>query len=486
MFRQIISDTPLTTDAANGFFSNISGDVYQGDRSFVCTLRALVAPRMKKDEYLHLSFTQSSYTAQRLSTVSARKAIKDLCDIEYYAVNCTETITVHSFCADSQEDNYAWLELMKSTFESVYPGWHRLEKVTDFFRKSFYVLCFINPETRNVLLFVDNMNIRKLHYLQCSVFAFLPWYFNPKDGVSDVEMALIQSLREKSPDKYTECVAAIAEQYDFRTANIRKLLAGFETRYEQIECDRVRNDIRRAIDNISALNEQIGAILRTKRDNEIRLLGLETKIAQSDDRDSEIMEYFLCNNKLVLERVTGTDMVFAVKGYLTYFDEDMARRIINNYTSYVYSYSNIPADDIHDLMEAIFVEQKLKIRFCAAYKFDLNGSVYALRDHHFGSECRTCMPNPHIDKYSCMGNYHTTINVLLRENNYIGAIEQCVASCQSLNFGDSTVMLEFMRTLYGNNQTNNRCIELPDGNVVNTKEAITWLRAQEGINEQDN
>ena len=80
-----------------------------------------------------------------------------------------------------------------------------------------------------------------------------------------------------------------------------------------------------------------------------------------------------------------------------------------------------------------------------------------------------------------MGNYSRTINECLRNRNYIGALEQSIASCKSLNFCDSPVMSEFMRQMYGltdTTLTNNRCIELPDGRVVTPKEAIEYLKSQ--------
>ena len=118
---------------------------------------------------------------------------------------------------------------------------------------------------------------------------------------------------------------------------------------------------------------------------------------------------------------------------------------------------------------------------CCAYQFDLNGRVRGLSGHNYGYEFRECTPNTHIDRYSCMGNYERTINELLKNHNYIGAIEQCVASCKSMNFADSPVMQEFMSRLYGlsGSNVNIRCIELPDGRVVEPKEAIEWLKAQE-------
>lgn len=485
MFKQVIRSTQLTTDAANSFFQHIYGDSFQYDVSFISTLRALVAPRMKEGESIALSFYQSNYSASQLGNYSAKNAVRDVCDLEYCDPG---RIIIHNFYNTSQDSNYAWMELMKSTFTSVYPDWHRLDKVTDFFKKTFYALCFINPEKKSVIVFVDNMDIRKMHYLQCSIFAFLPWYFDPKLGVSKVEMELIESLREKTPTKYEDCIARIAEQYDFRTARIRQLLAGFETRYEVMECDKVRREIQSCIEYIDSLNNQIGDYLRAKNECEIRLLGLEAKIANGSE-ESEIMDYFLHNNKLVLESVNNDSMVFVVKTYLEYFDEDLAERVIRNETSYVYRPNGrgcnniIPAEDMRMLMTAIFLDQKLRIRFCAAYKFNMNGSVSAVSRYGFGAECRDCTPNTHIDRFSCLGNYQRSINELLKHHDYIGAIEQCSASCKSLNFNDSPVMQEFMRRMYGisdyQDSINTRCIELPDGTVVTPVDAINWLKAQE-------
>lgn len=486
MFKSIIDSTPLTSDVANDFFQNIGGESYNGDMSFVATLRALVAPRMQEGENLYFSLATSNYSASEIAGSSSKRVVKSICDLDYMN---NGTILIHSFTNRNQEDNYANLELMKSTFCQVYQDWVKLDKVTVFFRKTFYVLCFVNPNTKQVVIFTDNMDIRKFHYLQCSIFAFMPWYFDPEKGVSQEEMELIQSLREKTSEKYEDCITRIAAKYDFKTAKVRKLLAGFETRYERQECRRMEEGIQSCINNIESLNREISEYLNTKRDYEIRLLGLESKIA-SNDGTSEIMDYFLSNDKLILCDVNDSTMTFVVKDYLTFFDDEMAMSMINNRNSYIYlprgrACNNIiPADDMEMFMTAL-VEQRIRIKFCAAYKFTFGRSVRAQSNFGYGSECRDCTPNPHIDRYSCMGNYERTINTLLTENNYIMALEQCVASCKSLNFGDSPVMQEFMSRLYGisDYQKNIRCVELPDGKIVAPKEAIEFLKAEATENE---
>lgn len=168
---------------------------------------------------------------------------------------------------------------------------------------------------------------------------------------------------------------------------------------------------------IQRLNDSIGAYLSRRNDKCIRLLGLEQRIAEGGG-DSEIMDYFLCNNRLVLSHVSNTDMYFSVKDYLEYFDRDMAERAINNRSSYVYrpdggnGHNAAASEKMQKLMQEIFVSEnpRLRIRFCAAYRFDLNGSVSAQTGDFSDYTFDGYMPNTHIDRYHCMGNYSRTIH----------------------------------------------------------------------------
>ena len=487
VFKTSITSTPFTSEAANSFFQNITGSYFGNDCSFLSTLRALVAPRIKEDESVYLTFGSTNYDGDTIRNVPAERAVSAICSS--YQMNASGALIVHSFNAD-QNSNLACMQIVEDKFTSIYPEYHRLDKVKAFYRKSFNVDCYINPDKKSVIVFVDNLDVKKMHYLQVSILAFMPWYLNQDDGLTEDELALMQSLRETNSANYEKYIAKLAEGYDFRTARIRQLLGDFETRYERIECDTVRNEIQSIDMEIQRLNDSIGAYLSRRNDKCIRLLGLEQRIAEGGG-DSEIMDYFLCNNRLVLSHVSNTDMYFSVKDYLEYFDRDMAERAINNRSSYVYrpdggnGHNAAASEKMQKLMQEIFVSEnpRLRIRFCAAYRFDLNGSVSAQTGDFSDYTFDGYMPNTHIDRYHCMGNYSRTINELLRKRNYIGALEQCIASCKSLNFGDSAVMGEFMRTMWSNN-TVSRCIELPDGRVVKPNEAIRWLDEQEAKDEQ--
>lgn len=483
MFRNVVSSTALTRDAADNYFKDrIFGESYRGDNSFIATLRALVTPRMHENDILYLQLSASSYGKDMLDGLNAKRTIRDM--FYYFDGTCDNRIVIHEFKNRNNDANIAWMSFMKENFCKAFDGWSLLTKVTDFFHKSFQTVCFIHPENKSVMLFVESLDMRKYHYLQCAVFALFPWYFNPKDGVSSLEMRLIESLRQPEVEVYLECINEIASQYDFRSINIRSLLAGFETKYEKQQIDTERRRISDLITKINLLNEELGSILAKKRESEDFLLGLETKVASAGE-DSEIMDYFLHNKNLELVEVNDTSITFVVKSYIEYFDENMAERMINNPASYIYNDSrttSISADDMKVLMTEIFLNQTLRIKVCAAYRFELMGNVTGLSNYQNYNQCgcEKYTPNPHIDGYSCLGNHSRVINELLSKYDYIGAIEQSSASCQSLNFGDSTVMSTFMSRLYGrDNRINIRCIELPTGEVVEPDDAVAWIKSQE-------
>ena len=491
MFSKIIDVSPLVGGVADSVFPRIYGDTYNSDVSFLATLRALVAPRLQEGEQVYLRFTRSSYHKGVFEQNRPTRVIYALYPEDSFSDG---SIVIHNVSGGSEDTENVFEGIEKYFLErnTEADGWMRLEKVTEFFHRSFKTLCYVNPEHKRVVVFVDNLNFRRLHFIQVAIFAFLPWYFDPQKGVTADEMELIQSLRERTEDKYIACIEKIAGKYDFRTMGIQTMLKGFETRYERIERDRVKAEIEEVYRTIERYDDSIRDLLAQKEEYEIRLLGLDAKIISMEEGgDSEIMEYFLCNKKLSLANVDDHTITFACQDYLMYFDEDMARSMINNDRSYVYiidgrRFNNyIPAEDMKLLMNAIFIDQELRIKFCAAYRFELSRGVTALSGWGYGYEFRECMPNPHTDRYSCMGNYQREITMRIKENDYIGAIEQSIASCKSLNFGDSTVMAEFMRRMYGvDGYDHNKCIELPDGRVVDPLEAIKYLKEKDEQKEE--
>lgn len=491
MFRDIISETPFTSSQANAYFNSVvQGDYWRGsDATFLSTLRALLAKRRKQgDPIIRLSYSDSNYSSGTLahnSDMDIARALSRWANLD------KGEFRIHDIRGGENEVCQQF-SILRGKFTTCKSEFTRVEKVSLFYRKSFAVECFINQRDYTVMLFVENLTAKRLHYLQCGIFAMMPWYFDPTEGVTKSEMALIEALKDGDAAAYINILKEIADDFNFREAYIKSSLSEIEKRSWSQRLERVQHKIQQVERDISGHNDVIRNLLTNRNELLIDQIGIKTKLKE-ENAESELIDYFLCNKKIELAAVTGDNITFVVKDYVSYFDEDMVESVLDNEYSYVYdpdcdsdvSEIAVP-EDMKKLMTAIFIDQSLRIKFCAAYTITLGEGVRALRDFDYGIAYNDCMPNPHTDRYECLGTYLGEINSCLTRNDTIGAIEQCVASCKSLNFGDSTVMEVFMSRLYNpdDEYDHDKCIELPDGRTVNIVQAIAWMKEQDEKDEE--
>ena len=148
-----------------------------------------------------------------------------------------------------------------------------------------------------------------------------------------------------------------------------------------------------------------------------------------------------------------------------------------------YRDSPISYEQMKKLLTAIFIDQTIKIKICAAYRFDARCTVDGVAGYNYGNVFKDMMKNPHINHYACLGDYRAMINDSLSRKDYVSAIEQCSASARSLDVTDATVMKSFMLEMYGINEAESKFIELPNGTRCTTVEAVKWIEEQEAANE---
>ena len=495
MFKNPVRSTPMTTPAANDYFAyKIYGDNYNGDVSFISTLRALLVNRIGED-YLQFRIVSGGV---RKSDIDGHSPNSIISSALYNVSMCAENTIYLRMINGNEDDNKTVMKAIADNAKDneIFEGWKKLDKVTALFAKAFDVLCYINPDNKSVLLVTANLSMRRYHLLQCCLLGTMPWYFDPANGISAEEMLIMKSFTESPKDadgkptndgnlqQYLDSLNTIAASLDFESKRLERLLYGIESKFEEREIDRVKNAIDDLQQKIASYNSRIGEYLREISDKNIRLLGLMAS-KEAKKEDSEILEYFKLNKHLYLNGVDGTRILFSAKDFLEYFDEEAAERAINNHGSFVYTYNagnGISDEDIALLMRNVFVKQEIRIKFCAQYEIDLNGGVRAISHASFDdSVFNGYMPNPHINRYSCLGTYNQRLNELMCEGAYLEAIEQCIVSMKSLNLSDHCVMDSFMSTICGNI----KCFELPDGSLKNTKEAISWLKERAKNDEQE-
>lgn len=501
MFKDVIRETPLYNPAANQFFEDkITGSAYSNDVSFISTLRALVGSRIG-DDSLDLTFSHSTYDKESAEYAREKSPVTNM--MEYAIANCIGVsvlaekgrLNIHNLSHPREEANEAWIEIFTHLPEA-YPDWVRVEKVTNYYsdctKGKMHVLCFVNPSLKSTLVITPCLDIHKMHILQTGITVFLPWYFpsGEKKVVTEKEYQLINSFKESTPAMYMDCITEIARQYDFRSAHIRSCLGDFEVKAWDRERTSLETEVTRCNNQIDEYTRRITDLLRAKREYDTRLYGIITRIAQSKERDSALMQYFMENTALSIARVDGLNIDFYVKTDLVMFgDEDEVEECINDDYSYIYRPDGdsldhiIKTEDMRRLMTAIFIDRTLKMRVCTFFKFSAAGEVSAPSKHIFGWEFNDATPNPHHYHFHCIGDYVADIVSCLQKYDYIGALSKCVMSCGSINMHEQVTISHLMECLYGvDTNVNNRCIVLPDGRVVTPKEAIEYLK-EEGANE---
>lgn len=466
MFKNEVSATPFTTEVANDAMSRIYGDRFMLDNSFLATMRALLYNRIPEED--HIAFKISSSSSQNMSVSEIYNRNPQI------GAPCG--IALHYFNNMNAEVNAASFKKAVDCFIDSFDGYKEHRKIREFYRQAFNVACFINEDTKSVVVFVEQMDYRRYHYLQCAILPMFVWYFDKQKGITADEKALVDSLQKRDPNVYLECLEKIAATFDFRAKAIRDKLAGFETAYIKEALAGSEQRYTNIVNTITRLNDEINSKLEALNSLNIEIRGMQDKIA-SGDNSSEIMDYFLSHKGFTLIEARGSTIDFIIDDKIEYFDPEEAESAINCTHGYLYTCGDDTSRaDREMLFKAIFLDGTVNVRVCAAFRLSISGGVSARSHYSFGEEFNKSMPHPHIDEYSCMGDYTRIVNELMQNHNYIMSLEQCIASTRSLNFSDSTVMSHFVRTLFGSS-SHNRCIELPDGRVVRPTEAIEWLKS---------
>lgn len=473
MFPDRTDATPFHNTAADNYFTKIGYTVdvnsYPAvvDHSFLSTLRAFVYPRMGDDDRLLLQVYEG-YTMNQVRAYFDDSLLRE---------NTLTILSVRDMSDVEDAEKHGKLTIFDE--EHLF-AWQKAEKVTAFFRKAFAVSCYINSDIRSTVLFVNRMDLRRFHYLQCGILAYLPWYFDKDAGISEDDRELIESLRDKSPARYMRILEKMAKPFDFRALSIKEGLSDFETLFERKRLEVLQQNIDDIRRRMELLMLQYSESLKEKQEKDIMLMGLTMKI--EENHESEIMEYFLRHKNLHFAKLYKEDgyMDFAVTGYSINYDMDLAEKMVENDRSVFYSgHGGLSRGDRKLLLREIFLEQNLRLRFCAAYRIYINRSnIDGIGGYDYCGNLgiTDCLPNPHIDAYQCLGEYKRQMMEALKNQDYIGAIELSIASCNSLNFADGAVMNRFVDMLLGDYGATRKCIELPDGKVVTGYEAVQYLK----------
>lgn len=480
MFNKELYNLTLTSDIANKFFPNIHGECYGGDNSFLATLRALLAPRMKEDEHIALRVrvrNDRETTIKGYTDDDGAVYLSDGVDYNTLLV-CGLNGTENSITASFQK--------IENSFLKTHKGFEELKDLHVFVAKQANVRFYINEETKSTAIFVGALNTRIWHLIQSLISRFVPWFF--KDNpLNDEEKALVKALTNRYAPEYENLIEKFAAKYDFRGIKIQQMLGGFENRSKNKQLTAIRNDINNQQRRAENLMNDYTNLLQTIADLRIKECGLEYQIKEGGE-DSEIVDYFVCNKHLNPISVSNDNLEIIVSATIENYDPDLYERMYKNPKSYLFTGYEVGAEVFKDLevrkkfINAIFGEDSvLKIKVCAYYNLNLQGRVSTIKRYTYPPEYIDHLTNPHFYFFACIGNNEGYINKLLREGDYIAAIEQCVSSAKNLNLSEgSQTVAPFLGKVFEAGCKS--IIKLPDGTSCTPTEAYKWLVSQEENN----
>jgi len=471
LFTKEINNLTLANDIADRLFDNITAQSFYMDRTFTATLRAVLGRRLPADKSVCMILVSLGCEAVTADIITEKIRQKD----------CGHDHTIYIVYPTDKSDR-----VLESVGVYVGEGKRYLtsytlqEDLRVFYVRMLKGLFYSNGS--NTIIFLDYLDTRRLHDLQMMIPKYLSTLFED-NPLTDDETALLKSLGSRSHGEYERLVEQFAGRLDMRSEIIKTRLKGFETVFERLRVEETNRNIEKYQKDYQAYLDNLRRTANLIQDQRIILAGLQCKIDETAEEESELMEYFLCNKQLSVMRVQGMELEFVVHGYADVYDEDAFETYFGNHNSYLYNRlgNSVTKDEMDLLYRAVFGDGKYKLRVCAAYRADMRNGLRPVQNYTFPPESQTYLPNPHIQQYRCIGGYASRFVEYMQNRDYVGAIDQAAVSARNLNFHDSAVM----PALAGNlSVTTVKCIEDADGNLMTPREAIKKLKEVAGCQSQ--
>lgn len=480
MFTEKFEMTALTTDAANysGVFSRISGDELQfGDSTAMSTLRALVYPRMAENDELNFALDTILLKSGELQA-SAHIILDNV-------LPKTNSLTVYNVRQCTVDANELF-SLVSQVLPNRYDGYVLSKKITHFLKAQFPAVVFINEKDRSTIILGEEIDLPRWRRLQSVFLISLPWFYRGQK-LTALENELLSSLSEPTGVEYVKTVEKIAAQYDFEEIYMEKMVSKFHQRNRIMQIDAKKEESTKLLTEIQHLSEMIRQKIAERENVEILLGGLQAALLNDDNKDEMLLDYLRSNKSIEVEKTDEDDSIgFIVRGVFEYYDMEMMETHLRSWPSYLYDVKNgFTKEDMKRFLRAVFVDEIMHINTIACYRYrysNTNVSVSAIGRYNF-KNAQFYLPNPHIQYYRCMGRYESLIDQALATGDLITAIEQTVASTRSINFGDSTVMSQFIQDLC---TKRNPFVVMPNGENATVRAAIEWLKAEDAKKAKEN
>lgn len=310
--------------------------------------------------------------------------------------------------------------------------------------------CYVTNHVSKQLMVIfipSNYNLETWHRLG----ALLPKYPVLEDmwaakPLTEDELKMLKSLSTDGVDFDTYIKAWIAT-LDLRTSAIKKM-------FNKFIIDNIEEQIRNAEDRRRSLENNITdyaarlARLYSDLDGVIEMIN---RLMIGDDtveeKEKRLIEFLLTNKNVEPIRRRNDRVEFNVHAAIDCWDNDMFSSYINNRNSLLYHHtSRYSYDQLKRFYEQALFAGRFKIQGIAKFEIEATGNVRPIskNGHWPSAEIENCIPNTHVDKFTCIGNHRRMLDDAAQLRDYEQAILIAIQITQSVNWSDGAVMNNFI------------------------------------------
>lgn len=481
MFSKAINGDTVTLGGrvANKMFPNITGTPFGDDVSFVATLRALLPQRMKPDDKV------SVYTHRLSMPVGA-----DYISGDNIGVPTSDSLRIISIEGSDDDIKKVMEDVTKKYPVMCQENGVNLEYVENKTKGIAHLLndrvqirVFSATEIRSTVVLIERLDMRKYHFMQVFISVLLPWYFAGDNVITAEEKELIRSLNQRTSEVYETLMSEYADRVGMKEAILNDMISRVREKALAAQIRNAESELRNLRSEMENLNERYRELMLSYDNQNTMIIGLKHRdVSKADD---ELLDYFKHHPFIDPVQVRDERITFIIRSRIQYFDTKIFNTYIENPRSYINQVEvNDKFRDVNvraKFLKAIFSDDpKLFIRVVGAYDLDMRGEVNAPRDYPYSKTYKDFIPNEHLHRHGCLGDYRRLIRDSLMSGDLQMALDYCVASCGSVNIAEGATFPFFLSNIF---RSNGKIIETKDGQIMTVEEAITWLNEHEETEE---
>lgn len=476
MILESVNTTDITATENDELFSSVDVDGFS-DTVFAAMARCMIYPRLDGKNF-NVTVSPSPDEADDPNKYIEYREDGVGCEDAIIFINCSNAYDRVSgafrgaVIARGYEERSGEENIIKRSYQS---------------RTQLNVMVFRSNEKHITFVVSNKFDLHLQHVYASCIAHFFPWPFIEKPFSED-EIELVRSLVfETEPMKFLQMVKKIYKNLGIRNSRVKAMLSNYETGNIDQQIAREKDRIQELYASIRTYKENIDSALDKIDQVSTMILGYEARLASVKAKGTSPLESIFLKDNISLNS-TGHGLDFTVYDYLSYFDRNRAIYLLENKNSSFHIFG-MDEELLNALISDVFISRspRVRIKMCARYLIRNNGSVTA---YVMGSETPYgYIENPHISYHRCLGQHERYIVECMEKGNTIAAVLQCVASCGSVNLSEGATASHFVRDILNNKGSGVVCFELPDGSVVNAREAATWLannKVEENEHEQEN